>query len=170
LNHYADEKTRIAFRDELRTQLKALEFYQRRGDHYLIREFHKYCVERGEKLRALWPEFTFEPRFFQVDEASLGRYLRDENPVLPTPDRVRALALILEILPTKLLTIAGYISAIDVLDPRPEVKAPKATKTAKPTKNRAAVTTVVATTALDTDVDTDADEMVEPEQLVNSAH
>lgn len=44
------------FRDWLRECLRALEFYNRRGDHYLIREFHKYCVEHGQ----------------DIDEASLG--------------------------------------------------------------------------------------------------
>lgn len=166
MNNWASLETRIAFRDALRDKLKELEFYQRRGDHYLIREFHKYCVERGAKLRALWPEFTFEPRFFDIDEASLGRYLRDENPVLPTPDRVRAIALILEMLPTKLMTIAGYITAIDVMDPRPETKTSKKSTT---TKNRAATTatTVAATTAPTT---SNSDTEIESEQLVNSAH
>ena len=70
------DEARFAFRDWLRERLRGLEFYNRRGDHYLIREFHKYCAEHGQ----------------EIDEASLGRYLRDEDPVIPTPDRCRALA------------------------------------------------------------------------------
>lgn len=50
---------RIIFQNWLREQLKALDFYQKRGDFYLIREFMKFCVEKGHP----------------IDEASLGRYI-----------------------------------------------------------------------------------------------
>lgn len=93
------EETRIAFRDWLRSQLKTLEFYNRRGDHYLIREFHKYCAEHGQ----------------DIDEASLGRYLRDDNPVIPTPDRCRALGSVLKIPAIDVMMAAGLVNKSDMM-------------------------------------------------------
>jgi hypothetical protein len=98
LNINIEEETRIAFRDWLRDKLKKLEFYNRRGDHYLIREFHKYCEQAGHP----------------VDEASLGRYLRDENPVIPTPDRCRALAAVLKIPAIDVMIAAGLVKQGDM--------------------------------------------------------
>lgn len=92
------EETRIGFRNWLRDKLRALEFYNRRGDHYLIREFHKYCEEAGHP----------------VDEASLGRYLRDENPVIPTPDRCRALAAVFKIPAIEVMKAAGLVTEADM--------------------------------------------------------
>ena len=84
---------RIIFQNWLREQLKALDFYQKRGDFYLIREFMKYCVENGHP----------------IDEASLGRYINKEQPVVPTPDRCRALALVLGIAPIEVMKMAGHV-------------------------------------------------------------
>lgn len=86
-------ETRAAFRDWLRGELRRLEFYNRRGDHYLIREFHKYCAEKGQ----------------DIDEASLGRYLRDENPVIPMPEHCRALAAVLKIPAIEVMKQAGLV-------------------------------------------------------------
>lgn len=129
MNNKVDPETRIEFRDALRAELRRLDFYQRRGDHYLIREFAKYCVGQEEGLRKAWSEFTFPEKFFTIDEASLGRYLRDEEPVLPTPARVRALALILGLKPAYLMALAGYRDEFDDLEPRP---IPDATATPTP--------------------------------------
>jgi hypothetical protein len=98
MNNKVDLKTRLRFRDWLRNELRDLDFYQRRGDHYLIREFAKYCVEHHAP----------------IDEASLGRYLRDDEPVLPTPERCRALARVFEYAPVKVLIEAGYLDGNDL--------------------------------------------------------
>lgn len=98
MNNKIPDETRIAFREWLRKQLKKLEFYQRRGDHFLIREFHKYCLEKGQ----------------DIDEASLGRYLREDDPVLPTPERCRMLAVVLELPAVVVLLAAGYLIADDI--------------------------------------------------------
>lgn len=98
MNNKVDAKTRTHFRDWLRLELKRLDFYQRRGDHYLIREFAKYCVDQGAP----------------IDEASLGRYLRDDDPVLPTPERCRSLARVLELSPVQVFVEAGYFVGNDM--------------------------------------------------------
>jgi hypothetical protein len=98
MNISVAQETRIAFRDWLRDQLKQLEFYNRRGDHYLIREFHKWCAEHGQ----------------DIDEASLGRYLRDDNPVIPTPDRCRALAAVFGMPPIDVMKAAGLVYDSDM--------------------------------------------------------
>lgn len=98
MNNKVDLKTRLRFRDWLRKELRDLDFYQRRGDHYLIREFAKFCVEHHAP----------------IDEASLGRYLRDDEPVLPTPERCRALARVFEYAPVKVLIEAGYLEGNDL--------------------------------------------------------
>jgi hypothetical protein len=97
MNNKVDPQVRVSFRDFLRGELQQREFYQKRGDHYLIREFAKYCTEQGAP----------------IDEASLGRYLRDDEPVLPTPERCRALAKALELPPLRLLGECGYITPAD---------------------------------------------------------
>ncbi|HEY1391648.1 MAG TPA: hypothetical protein VGF38_24140 [Ktedonobacterales bacterium] len=96
-NISVSDEARFAFRDWLRERLRGLEFYNRRGDHYLIREFHKYCAEHGQ----------------EIDEASLGRYLRDEDPVIPTPDRCRALAAVFKIPPIEVMKAAGLVIEAD---------------------------------------------------------
>ena len=98
MNVDIEEEQRIAFRDWLRGKLKELEFYNRRGDHYLIREFHKYCQEHHQ----------------EIDEASLGRYLRDENPVIPTPERCRALAAVFKIPAIDVMIAAGLVKQGDM--------------------------------------------------------
>ncbi len=99
MNTNSTEETRAAFRDWLREQLRRLEFYNRRGDHYLIREFHRYCAERGQ----------------DIDEASLGRYLRDDNPVIPTPERCRALGAVLKIPAIEVMKAAGLVLDEDMV-------------------------------------------------------
>jgi hypothetical protein len=112
MNNKVDLKTRLHFRDWLRDELKQRDFWQRRGDHYLIREFAKYCVEMGNP----------------IDEASLGRYLRDDEPVLPTPERCRALARVLEYPPVQVLIEAGYLEGDDLFKSVPkDLPAGKAT-------------------------------------------
>ena len=49
----------------------------------------------------------------RVEEVSLGRYLRNENPVLPTPESCRELAKALDRHPTEVLLEAGYLSPED---------------------------------------------------------
>lgn len=98
VNITVEEETRIAFRDWLRGKLKELEFYNRRGDHYLIREFHKYCEQAG----------------YPIDEASLGRYLRDENPVIPTPERCRSLAGVFKMRAIDVMIAAGLVKQDDM--------------------------------------------------------
>lgn len=92
-------ETRIAFRDWLRAQLRTLDppFYNARGDHYLIREFRYFCEQAGHP----------------IDEASLGRYLRDKNPVIPTPDRCRALAAVLKLPAIEVMKHAGLVMDAD---------------------------------------------------------
>lgn len=99
MNISMSDEARFAFRDWLRGRLKALEFHNRRGDHYLIREFHKYCAEQGQ----------------EIDEASLGRYLRDENPVIPTPERCRALAAVFKMAPIEVMKAAGLVIEADFI-------------------------------------------------------
>jgi hypothetical protein len=107
MNNKVDLKTRLRFRDWLRNELRDLDFYQRRGDHYLIREFAKYCVEHHAP----------------IDEASLGRYLRDDEPVLPTPERCRALARVFEYAPVQVLIEAGYLEGNDLFPALPKDEA-----------------------------------------------
>lgn len=92
------EETRVAFRDWLRERLIEHEFYNRRGNHFLVREFHKWCAEHGQ----------------DIDEASLGRYLRDENPVIPTPERCRALAAVFGLPPIEVMMAAGLVLKSDL--------------------------------------------------------
>ncbi len=101
MNIETTPETRAAFRDWLRGELRRLEFYNRRGDHYLIREFRKYCVEQGQ----------------EIDEASLGRYLRDENPVIPTPERCRNLAAVFKMPPIEVMKRAGLVTDSDMVAP-----------------------------------------------------
>lgn len=88
------------FRDWLRGELRRLEFYQRRGDRYLKSAFARHTTALGA----------------QVDEVSLGRYLREEDPVLPTPERCRALARALGRHPWEVLLAAGYLLDSDLRD------------------------------------------------------
>lgn len=104
MNNKVDPAKRTHFRDWLRTRLRELDFYQRRGDHYLIREFAKYCIEQRAP----------------IDEASLGRYLRDDDPVLPTPERCRVLARVFGVPPLQILIEAGYFEGDDLFQPLPE--------------------------------------------------
>jgi hypothetical protein len=93
MNNRVEMATRLRFRDWLRAELRDREFYQRRGDLYLIREFKKHCDSCG----------------YPIDEASLGRYINRDEPVLPTPERCRWLAYSLEYSPLYVLALAGYI-------------------------------------------------------------
>jgi hypothetical protein len=93
MRYTSDDQRRYAFRDWLRAELARLEFYQRRGDRYLVSEFARYADHLGAR----------------VEEVSLGRYLRDENPVLPTPESCRELARALERHPAEVLLEAGYL-------------------------------------------------------------
>src|SRR5579871_4127713 len=97
MRYTIDEQRRDAFRDWLRAELRRLDFYQRRGDRYLVSEFARYSETQGAK----------------VEEVSLGRYLRDENPVLPTPESCRELAKALGKHPAEVLLEAGYLSPED---------------------------------------------------------
>ena len=93
MRYTIDEQRRKAFRDWLRSQLQRLDFYQRRGDRYLVSEFWRYADSLGA----------------HVEEVSLGRYLREENPVLPTPESCRELAKALDCHPAEVLLEAGYL-------------------------------------------------------------
>jgi hypothetical protein len=97
MRYTIDEKRRYAFRDWLRSELRRLDFYHRRGDRYLVSEFWRYA----DSLDA------------HVEEVSLGRYLREENPVLPTPESCRELAKALGRHPAEVLLEAGYLVAED---------------------------------------------------------
>src|SRR5579871_774855 len=97
MRYTIDEQRRDAFRDWLRAELRRLDFYQRRGDRYLVSEFARYSETQGAK----------------VEEVSLGRYLRDENPVLPTPESCRELARALSRHSTEVLLEAGYLTPED---------------------------------------------------------
>ncbi len=97
MRYTSDDQRRFAFRAWLRQQLVDLEFYQRRGDRYLVSEFARYASSLGAR----------------VEEVSLGRYLRNENPVLPTPESCRELARALGRHPTEVLLEAGYLSPED---------------------------------------------------------
>ena len=97
MRYTSDDQRRYAFRNWLREQLEALDFYQRRGDRYLVSEFARYAASLGAR----------------VEEVSLGRYLRNDNPVLPTPESCRELARALGKHPTEVLLEAGYLSPED---------------------------------------------------------
>ena len=97
MRYTSDDHRRYAFRNWLRDQLAALDFYQRRGDRFLVSEFARYAASLGAR----------------VEEVSLGRYLRNENPVLPTPESCRELARALGRHPTEVLLEAGYLSPED---------------------------------------------------------
>lgn len=97
MRYTIDEQRRHAFRDWLRAELRRLDFYQRRGDRYLVSEFARYAESLGAR----------------VEEVSLGRYLRDENPVLPTPESCRELARALGRHSTEALLEAGYLTPED---------------------------------------------------------
>lgn len=97
MRYTIDEQRRYAFRDWLREELRRLDFYQRRGDRYLVSEFARYADGLGA----------------HVEEVSLGRYLRDENPVLPTPESCRELARALGRHSTEVLLEAGYLTPDD---------------------------------------------------------
>ena len=97
MKYTSDDQRRFAFRTWLRQQLVDLEFYQRRGNRYLVSEFARYASSLGAR----------------VEEVSLGRYLRNENPVLPTPESCRELARALGRHPTEVLLEAGYLSPED---------------------------------------------------------
>ena len=97
MRYTSDDRRRYAFRDWLRAELARLDFYQRRGDRYLVSEFTRYA----DQLVA------------RVEEVSLGRYLRDENPVLPTPESCRELAKALGRHPAEVLLEAGYLTPDD---------------------------------------------------------
>jgi hypothetical protein len=95
--------TRTLFRDWLRTKLRTFDppFYTAHGDHYLIREFRKYCEAAGHP----------------IDETTLGRYLRDENPVLPMPDHCRELAAVFRIPAIEVMKQAGLVTDSDMVAP-----------------------------------------------------
>ena len=97
MRYTSDDHRRYAFRDWLRVELARLDFYQRRGDRYLVSEFARYADQLGAR----------------VEEVSLGRYLREENPVLPTPESCRELARALGRHPAEVLLEAGYLTPED---------------------------------------------------------
>lgn len=97
MRYTSDDNRRQAFRDWLRHELARLDFYQRRGDRYLVSEFARYADQLGAR----------------VEEVSLGRYLREENPVLPTPESCRELARALGRHPAEVLLEAGYLTPED---------------------------------------------------------
>jgi hypothetical protein len=106
MRYTSDEHRRQAFRDWLRRELAGLDFYQRRGGRYLVSEFARYADSLGAR----------------VEEVSLGRYLREENPVLPTPESCRELARALGRHPAEVLLEAGYLMPEDFLFlPDPDV-------------------------------------------------
>ena len=106
MRYTSDENRRYAFRDWLRSELARLDFYQRRGDRYLVSEFARYAQQKGAR----------------VEEVSLGRYLREDNPVLPTPESCRELARALDRHPAEALMEAGYLTPEDFYYiPGPEI-------------------------------------------------
>jgi hypothetical protein len=101
MRYTSDEQRRNAFRDWLQAELRREEFYQRRGERYLVSEFARFAKEHGAR----------------VEEVSLGRYLRDKNPVLPTPESCREIARALGKAPAEALIEAGYLTPEDLLSP-----------------------------------------------------
>jgi hypothetical protein len=101
MRYTSDEQRRYAFRGWLQAELRRLDFYQRRGDRYLVSEFARYAKQLGAR----------------VEEVSLGRYLREKDPVLPTPESCRELARALELHPAEVLIKAGYLVPEDFYDP-----------------------------------------------------
>lgn len=97
MRYTSDEQRRATFRDWLRAELRRLDYYQRRGDRYLMSEFARDAEKAGA----------------HVEEVSLGRYLRGENPVLPTPENCRELAHALGRQPVEVLVMAGYLTPDD---------------------------------------------------------
>lgn len=108
MRYSGDEQRRATFRDWLRAELRRLDYYQRRGGRYLLSEFARDAEKAGA----------------HVEEVSLGRYLRDENPVLPTPESCRELARALQRHPAEALIMAGYLTPDDCYcSPSEEVSA-----------------------------------------------
>jgi hypothetical protein len=97
MRYTSDDQRRYAFRDWLREKLDDLDFYQKRGNRFLVSEFARYADSLGAR----------------VEEVSLGRYLRAENPVLPTPESCRELARALGRHPADVLMAAGYLTPED---------------------------------------------------------
>ncbi|HEX6797176.1 MAG TPA: hypothetical protein VF116_05635 [Ktedonobacterales bacterium] len=97
MRYTSDEQRRASFRDWLRAELRRLDYYQRRGGRYLMSEFARDAEKAGA----------------HVEEVSLGRYLRGENPVLPTPENCRELAHALGRHPAEVLVMAGYLTPDD---------------------------------------------------------
>lgn len=93
-----DDARRVHFRDWFRSEMRRLDFWRRRGNHYFTSEFVRYAAERGATL----------------DDVSLGRYLREEKPILPTPESCRTLARALGRSGTEVLMVAGYLTGEDV--------------------------------------------------------
>jgi hypothetical protein len=106
MNQPTSDEQRIIFQNWLRDQLKALDFYIKRTDSYLVREFHRYTVEHGHP----------------IDEASLGRYINrgqafEGRPVVPTPDTCRDLAAVLGIPAIEVMKQAGLVREEDFKKP-----------------------------------------------------
>ena len=97
MRYTSDEQRRYAFRDWLQGELRRLDFYQRRGGRYLVSEFARYAKQLGAR----------------VEEVSLGRYLREKDPVLPTPESCRELARALGLPAAEVLMEAGYLTPED---------------------------------------------------------
>jgi hypothetical protein len=97
MRYTSDDQRRFAFRNWLRQELVRLDFYQKRGNRFLVSEFARYADPLGAR----------------VEEVSLGRYLREENPVLPTPESCRELARALDRHPADVLMAAGYLTPED---------------------------------------------------------
>ncbi|MBF6590866.1 MAG: hypothetical protein IVW57_10105 [Ktedonobacterales bacterium] len=97
MRYTSDEQRRDAFRGWLQAELRRLDFYQRRGSRYLVSEFARYAKQLDAR----------------VEEVSLGRYLREKDPVLPTPESCRELARALGRHSVEVLMRAGYLTPED---------------------------------------------------------
>lgn len=102
MRYSADDHRRYDFREWLRSEMRSLGFYSATTQHYLVSEFVR-------QARSLGAELT---------PASMDRYLRDEQPELPTPATCRELAIALGCHPVEALLAAGYSELGDFLEVR----------------------------------------------------
>lgn len=93
MRNMTDEQRRHEFRDWLKAEMRRLDFWRRRGNHYFISEFVRYAREQGA----------------QIEAVPFGRWIRDENPVLPDADSCRELARALGMSSVEVLLAAGRL-------------------------------------------------------------
>jgi len=94
----SDPQVQQEFLEWMTEHAKKLDFIWPRGEHVLVRQLYRWMQGRLKDTGLEAP-----------DEASLGRYFRPENTVLPTPERARAIATAFGEPAIDLLTLLRYV-------------------------------------------------------------